>query len=158
MRMVYWIEEGSLGGRCGPACAPWQPGELFASGVGGVVSLDAEGVDERCLRKVGLEHLPLYQPMILLHDEQSRREFIRRVTPAFDFIDRIRERGAAVVVHCHYGCDRTGALLACYLMARTGCDAESAVGRVRAAQPMALQAWGYHEAIDLFARLRRGDV
>jgi protein-tyrosine phosphatase len=155
MRMVYWIEEASLGGRCGPACVPWQPAELFAAGVGGVVSLDAECVDQAELRKAGLEHLPLYQPMVLLHDEPSRRMFVQRVTPAFDFIDRVRQRGSSVVVHCHYGCDRTGALLACYLMARAGCDAKTAIDRIRSVQPLALRAWGYVEAVELFDWLRR---
>src|SRR5262245_17021426 len=118
MRNVYWLIESALAGRCGPACEPWNPRELHDGGIRAVVSLDREAVDESRLRAAGIEHLPLYQPMMLLHIEVYRRKFLQDIEPAFAFIDAMRERNAPVLVHCYYGCDRTGVVLASYLMAR----------------------------------------
>jgi hypothetical protein len=154
MKEVYWLVDGVIGGRCGPAVFPWDPRELYAGGVRAIVSLDPEGVDEDELRAAGIEHLPLYQPMILLLDEAERREFLRCLPPVLRFVDRMRARQAPVVLHCYYGCDRTGALLACYLMAREGATAEEAIRRVRRARPGAMSALGYVEAVTLFEKIK----
>src|SRR5262245_62106315 len=118
MQAVYWVEDGVLGGRCGPECSPWLAEELFAGGVRGIVSLDEYGVDEAALQAAGIIHLPLYQPMILLQDISERRRFLEVIPRVIQFIEeRRRQNELPVVVHCHYGCDRTGCVLACCLIA-----------------------------------------
>ena len=145
-----------LGGRCGPVCVPWLPEELHARGVRGVISLDSLGVDGTALRAAGINHLPLYQPMILLESTAERKKFLEVVPPVLQFLeDRRDQDGLPAVVHCHYGRDRTGCVLACCLVARQCWSAERAIAHVRAFQPLALSAPGYAEAVELFESMRR---
>lgn len=154
MQQVYWVEDGVLGGRCGPECAPWLAEDLFAGGVRSLVSLDEYGVDEEALQAAGIIHLPLYQPMILLEDTSERRRFLEVVPRVLKFIEERRDQQELpVVVHCHYGRDRTGCVLACCLVARNGWTAAEAIAHVRARQPNALTAPGYAEAVELFERI-----
>jgi protein-tyrosine phosphatase len=73
------------------------------------------------------------------------------------FIDEERARAQATIVHCYYGCDRTGSVLGCYLVAREGCTAAQAVARVQHSNPEALWALGYAEVIATFEELYRKD-
>jgi len=156
MREVYWVEEGVLGGRCGPECAPWDVADLHAGGVRAVVSLDRFGVEPEALQAVDIAHLPLYRPMILLDTEFDRRRFLEVVPPILDFIGQMEQAGRGVLVHCYYGRDRTGCVLACCLVARRGLSAEMAIAHIRGLQPEALTAPGYAEAVELFDRIHLG--
>lgn len=154
MNQVYWVVPGILGGRCGPARAPWDPLALRAAGVHGVISLDEDGVQEDELRRAGIEHLPLYQPMIFLAEESQRRQFLSLMPDVFRFLEQLQQRKGAAIVHCYHGCDRTGTVLACCLMIREGLTAEQAIQRVLELQPLALKALGYVETVQLFETLR----
>jgi Polymorphic toxin system, DSP-PTPase phosphatase len=152
MQEVYWVEEGVLGGRCGPECVPWTPAELHAGGVRAIVSLDSCGVDSDALQAAGIVHLPLYQPMIFLENTIERRRFLEVVPPVLKFLKEPKQKLPAMV-HCHYGRDRTGCVLACCLVARRQWPAEKAITHVRVMQPFALSAPGYAEAVELFEHM-----
>jgi protein-tyrosine phosphatase len=156
MKQVYWVIEGMLGGRCGPALSPWKPGDLHRGGVRGIVSLDNEAVDEAALADAGIDHLPLYQPMMFLQDEEQRQGFLRALDPMIEFIDRKMSQKQPVIVHCFFGCDRTGVALAMYLMARGGLNPLEAVRFIRRGQPRALEAAGYLEAVQTYYDLLKG--
>ena len=66
-----------------------------------------------------------------------------------EFIHARIEAGNPVLVHCHAGADRTGAILAGYLVLYHRMSAEEAIIRVRAANPCAMAAPGYIEAVAL---------
>jgi protein-tyrosine phosphatase len=66
------------------------------------------------------------------------------------FIDVMKNNGLATMIHCHYGCDRTGAALACYLVAREMMDADTAVLTIQRLNPDALWAVGYADAVSTF--------
>lgn len=150
MEHVYWVVENALAGRPGPHNIPWDPLQLRAHGIGGVISLDGP-VHVPSLRQAGLAHLAAYQPMVFLDSEQLRSRFASEIPPIIDFIDEVRQGGEAVLVHCYHGRDRTGAVLACYLVARAGLRAAEAVRKVRDAHPLAMIADGYEEAVATFA-------
>jgi atypical dual specificity phosphatase len=154
MKQVYWILKELLAGRCGPDCMPWKPEELYAGGIRGIVSLDSLSVDEKHLQNAGLQHLPCYQPMMYLENEAQQRRFLEALPPIFRFIDRHRQEQSAVLVHCYFGCDRTGTVLACYLVSREGLPAEEAINSIRAVQPQAMLADGYCAAVRLFDQER----
>jgi len=157
MKHVYWVMQGKLGGRCGPAHIPWKPHDLYRGGVRAVVSLDGEAVNAEALAQAGIEHLPLYRPMMFLENEAQRRDFVVSLSPMIDFIDRKLQQQEPVIVHCYYGCDRTGAALAVYLMARGGLGPLDAVRLVRRCQPQALAAPGYLEAVQTYYDLLKGE-
>ncbi|MFO0944425.1 MAG: dual specificity protein phosphatase family protein [Planctomycetota bacterium] len=152
MQHVYWVIENELAGRPGPECCPWKPADLAAAGIRAIVSL-AGPIRMGELRGAGIEVLPVQQPMILLETEPDRERFVEVMPLVVEFIDRHRNQGTKVLVHCHYGCDRTGAVLACYLVTRKGLSADDAVAHVRAANPNALSAEGYAEAVATYARI-----
>lgn len=152
MKHIYWVIDNELGGRAGPQLYPWTARELIQAGIGAVVSL-AGGVKYADLRAAGIEVLPVPQPMILLEDEPQRERFLDIMPLVVHFIDKARGAGRGTLVHCHYGRDRTGAVLACYLVEREGLSPDEAVARVRAANPLALAAPGYPEAVTTFRRL-----
>jgi protein-tyrosine phosphatase len=137
---------------------PWDVQELYAGGIGGIISLDALGVDGDQLRTAGIAHLPLYRPMIFLDDQAQRLTFLECMPEVLRFVAAMEQKQAAVLIHCYYGCDRTGAALACSLIAREGLSAAAAIARVRRSQPQALLAPGYLEAVHLFEQSRRGVV
>jgi hypothetical protein len=149
---IYWVIERELAGRPGPQLHAWTARELIQSGIGAVVSL-AGPVRTSDLRQAGIKILPVHQPMILLSSEIERERFLEVMPIVTDFIDRCRAEQRGVLVHCHYGCDRTGAVLACYLLAKLGITPEEAIARVRAANPLALAADGYAESVTTFQRL-----
>jgi hypothetical protein len=152
LKYVYWVEPNQLAGRPGPDRAPWDPAELKAGGIGGIVSLCGP-VDSTPLKAIGIKHLSVAQPMILLETEPMRERFLAVMKPAFRFSRECLENGEAVLVHCYHGCDRSGAVLACHLVAWRGLSAAEAVAQVRRANPAAMSAFGYAQAVATFERI-----
>lgn len=150
MKEVFWVVPERIAGRCGPQLVPWDCGELRNGGIGAIASL-AEPVDEREVRAAELEHLPLYFPGMLLVSDQDFDLFLSFVPRFLDFAEQTADQGRPLLVHCTYGCDRTGAMLAIYLVARRGLSAEDAIARVRSVRPPAMTAVGYEEAVHRFA-------
>lgn len=154
MEHIYWLIPEKLGGRCGPAAAPWDLACWKQAGITGIVSLDAAEVSTNQVEAAGISHLPVYWPMIELTSRALQREFVQRLPIIFQFVEQRTSLGGKVVVHCHHGLDRTGAVLACYLLHRYGITASQAIAAVRQLRPQALTAYGYAQAVQLFAEQR----
>ena len=153
---VYWVIDDVLAGRAGPEKYPWDLSEIGAGGIGGIVSL-AWSSEEEAVPKAGLKHLPVFQPMVLLEDEEDRKRFLACMPPVLKFVDECRAKNVAVLVHCHHGNDRTGTVLACYLVARENLSATEAVARIRELNPAAMSAFGYAEAVTTFEQMYQED-
>lgn len=154
MQYVYWVIDKILAGRPGPVHAPWRPAELYAGGIRAVVSLAAEEpVDD--LSGSGLEHYHAGFPPVFLFSVGMRKAFIHEALPVWEFIHACVKAGTPVMVHCHAGCDRTGSILAGYLVVYRNALPEAAIAQVRAANPFAMAAPGYAEAVSL---LRPGQI
>ena len=148
----YWVIDGELAGRAGPAKLPWDLRELRQD-FGAIVSLDEHEVEAAEIAALGFWHMPAYRPMLTLETETEHRRFLE-LMPAFTwFVDRCRAAGRPVVVHCHYGCDRTGCTLGCYLIAREGFTPLSAYEWIRERNPHAYGQAGYAEALLTFDKL-----
>jgi len=148
----YWVIDRQLAGRAGPRCVPWELRELREEGIAGIVSLDA-GVNSADVEKAGLKHLRAFMPMVFLEREEDHLEFLTVLPEVVKFIDGIRAENGAALVHCHYGCDRTGCVLGCYLVAREGYTPAQAYHHIRERNPNAFGASGYAEAILTFDKL-----
>jgi atypical dual specificity phosphatase len=148
----YWVIDDILAGRPGPRCVPWNTWDLFENGFRGIVSLDA-GVDPKAIEQVGIHHLPAYAPMNYIETEEEHLEFLAGIPKIVQFIDEHRERGEATLVHCHYGCDRTGCVLGCYLVARENMDPYEAFQHIKTQNSNAFGISGYAEAIITFHKL-----
>ena len=155
MKRVYWVIPETIAGRCGPEMAPWDCWDLHAGGIKAIVSL-TEPDDETKSRDAEIEHLPLYFPAMLLMSERDYTYFLSFVPPFLDFADRVIDEGKPMMVHCTYGCDRTGAMISIYLVARHGYTAEDAIKKVRIHQPPAMSAEGYEQVVYHYEKLIAG--
>lgn len=148
MRHIYWVIEGLLAGRPGPIAQPWLPEELYCSGIRAVVSL-AEEEPPPDLTAHGFTHHIAKFPPVMLFSPGMRKAFIYQALPVWRFIDCQIMTNSPTLVHCHAGKDRTGAILAGYLIIYKGYSREEALKRVRAAQPDAMTAEGYADVLEV---------
>lgn len=149
MEYVYWVIEHKLAGRPGPGRRPWNPATLYAGGIRVVVSLAAETPVKEDLSKYGLEHYQARFPPIYLFSAGMRKAFIHEALPVWAFIHTKLHAGLPTLVHCYAGKDRTGVILAGYLVIYLGMTPQAAVAWVRAKNPDALSALGFEEAVRL---------
>jgi protein-tyrosine phosphatase len=154
MRSLFWLIPNMLAGRPGPDRAPWNLDSLRDAGIGAILSVN-DGVlchpEEFRARGIAYACIPLSdnappQPgddMTCLHALPSAHAFVRKQITG----------GRVTVVHCSSGKDRTGLLLAYYLVKEAGIAAEDAIERVRAIRPIALSAPGWQDfALDILRR------
>lgn len=148
MQYIYWIIDKILGGRPGPVREPWDPQALYAGGIHTVISLaEEEPVDD--LHPYGLEHYRAAFPPVFLYSVGMRKAFIYKALPVWKFIHTRVETATPVMVHCHAGADRTGLILAGYLVLYHLVSPKAAIAQVQAANPFAMAAPGYTETVML---------
>ena len=120
---------------------------LAGQGVSALVSLTEDPLSEERVRSRGMGYLHLP-----IHDMQTPQ--LDEIVSFVGFVDQAIEEGKAVVVHCRAGLGRTGTMLACYLVHRTG-DARAALAEVRAKRPGSVETLGQENAVrDYAAHLR----
>jgi protein-tyrosine phosphatase len=134
--------------------APWDLAELREGGLRVIVSLSEE-VDPDEIIGAGLRLYRFVLPPLLILAGEQRRGFLEAVEAALPIIQGEIAADRPVLVHCHEGKDRTGLLLACYLMRYQALSADEAIDRVRAARPGAMSALGYEEAVREFGRRQK---
>jgi atypical dual specificity phosphatase len=113
-------------------------------GIGAIVTLTEQPLDERVLAEQGLSALHI--PIDDLH-APSPEQFMQ----ALDFIDEQRRLGRRVAVHCLMGQGRTGTILAAYLI-RAGSPADDAIERLRQMCPGAIGTSEQEQALVSFAQ------
>ncbi|MGC9520686.1 MAG: protein-tyrosine phosphatase family protein [Anaerolineae bacterium] len=148
MRYVYWIIDRLLAGRPGPGLRPWDPAALYAGGIRVVISLPAEEAIGD-LTPYGLVHYRAEFPPVKLYSVGMRKAFIYQALPVWAFIHEQMEADRPTLVHCYAGQDRTGAILAGYLITYQGKSPEQALQQVRSVKPMAMTAEGYADVLTL---------
>ncbi len=154
MRHVYWVIDGLLAGRPGPVLEPWDPAELYKAGFRTVISLAAEE-DTEDLAPYGLLHHRASFPPVVLFSTGMRKAFIHQTLPVWRLIDEQMTLGRPTLLHCHAGQDRTGAILAGYLIVYEGQTPTQALRRLRKVKRYAMTAEGYKEVLGL---LRPGEI
>lgn len=146
MQNVFWIIDGLLAGRPGPTVAPWNPAELYAAGIRAIVSLAADDMPND-LSPQGFIHYRGKFPSLLLTSRGLQRAFIYESLKVWTFIDSQLNVGNPTLVHCYIGRDRTGAILAGYLVTYKGLTPDAAISQVRSVRPNAMEAEGYEAAV-----------
>lgn len=155
MKDVYWLVPDLLAGRPGPRLAPWDLEALWSEGFRVILSLHDE-VDQAAIAAAGFTHGKFYFPPVLLLTPIESRAFLRLMDKATQFIHDQLAAARPMLVHCHAGKDRTGAVLAGYLIRYQGLSPDEATRLVRQANPIAMTAPGYDRMPGLF-RQQLGD-
>jgi protein-tyrosine phosphatase len=117
--------------------------DLEKSGIGGIVSLDEEGLPLHLMAEHGFHHLHLPIPDFGIPTFEQARQFVA-------FVSRELGLKRAVVAHCRAGYGRTGTMLAVFLAAE-GHDARDAIARVRNARPGSIETREQEEFVMDFA-------
>jgi protein-tyrosine phosphatase len=147
MDQIYWVTP-RLAGRCGPSACQWDLQAVYKAGFRIIVSLD-ERVDVKEIEKHGFEHFPLYLPDVALITRELKEQFLEA---AVQFVRFVQSHKEPILVHCYAGNDRTGAMLACFLISR-GKKADKAIAEIRTLNPFAMTTLGYEDVVYLFAEL-----
>ena len=141
MRDYYWIIPGLLAGRPGPRMLPWNLEALWEEGFRSIVSLIR--ADRASIEQAGFRHC--YSPMMGAFTILPfwRRWLAQKMLPIVDFIAGELAAGRPTLVHCQMGKDRTGAVLAGYLVRYCGFSPQAAFERLRQVNPRAMTAPGF---------------
>ena len=143
MKNVFWVIPELLAGRPGPTYAEWSLPELHAHGFKAVLNLSELEPNGSDFEAVGMtcEWMPIPNTYPAVDDaEAACLEVLPR---AGAFIAAHVEAAQGVLVHCAWGRDRTGIVLAYYLAAYQGMSADAAIAEVKRVRPKALSATGW---------------
>lgn len=141
MKEVYWILDGMLAGRRGPEEVAWDLQELWDGGFRTIVSL--AGGHRDAVRAAGFRHYSIFLNGGLAVLPVLRRVLVGKMLPVVDFVAGEVAAGRPTLVHCRQGRDRTGAVLAGYLIRYEGLSPQEAIRRLREANPEALASPGF---------------
>lgn len=141
-------------GRCGAQVKPFNLDRLNQRGIQTILSLHElppeleDQLEDRNFRLVRNRF-----PLGSVRQKKKQDAFIEEVLrPGVDLIQSERRDNKNVLVHCYAGQDRTGAVLAGYLMEERDLGAEQAIRQVRDVRRRALTMPGYEELLERFGR------
>ena len=123
----------------------WDLNEVKANGIAAILSVNGgDAVHESMLSNLGIAYanIPMSSNAPARHGD---KEFCLANLPrAMAFIRETMMNGP-VLIHCRSGKDRTGMVLAAYLIAFEGYDVKNAMQEVIAVRPIAFSAEGWME-------------
>ncbi len=99
-----------------------------------MISLATEEIAED-LAPYGLLHHRAQFPPVVLRSNGMRKAFIHQMLPVWRLIDEQLALGRPTMVHCHAGQDRTGVVLAGYLVTYRGESPGRALRKLREVKP-----------------------
>lgn len=120
---------------------------LHAAGVRAVVALLNIPSDASVYGSAGFSSLCLPVP-------DGGTPTVGQATAFVEFVERHRENGEPVAVHCEAGLGRTGTMLATYLIS-LGASAEAAIARVRLAERAAIETAKQIQFLEEYAASRK---
>jgi protein-tyrosine phosphatase len=147
MDHCYWITE-KLAGRCGPLKHQWNLDEMYTRGFRVIISLD-DKIDADTITEKGFRHIPLYLPDKALTTPSLKQIFLKA---AESFVDLVTSEKEPILVHCSAGNDRTGAMLAFFLISQ-GMPADKAISEMRKLNAFAMITPGYEDVVYQYAAL-----
>ena len=144
MRYAYWLVTNELCARPGPNQEPWNPQELYDSGIRAVLSVNkGDGVVPRELTRLGISYKRVTLPIGTPPGAKDLKTCLRKLPKAYAFALQQIQSGRPVLVHCRHGNDRTGLFLTYYLARRYGLTAQQAISEVRSRRAACLSAHGW---------------
>ncbi len=153
MKHIFWLLENKLAGRTGPNCNPWDLTELKQQGITAILSVNnADAVHVDLMQQLGIAWANAPMSPNAPIQPGDLEQCLANLPKAMAFIETHVPRGP-VVVHCRSGKDRTGLVLASYLMRTEGLDVQQAMNRVLAVRSIAYSATGWMDfAAQVLAR------
>ena len=145
MQHIFWLESGKLAGRTGPNNNPWVPDEFVKAGFSAIISVnDGElcHVDE--IEQSGLAYVCIPMSGNAPPRPGDKDICLDNLPRALDFIKKHLASGK-VLIHCRSGKDRTGLLMAYYMLDEHAMTVDQAMDRVWQVRPTAFTAEGWRD-------------
>lgn len=147
MKDIFWLVEGKVAGRSGPNKTPWVLSDLAEAGFKAVVSLnDGAQCDTQAMAALGIAHKIFSLPDSIPPTEDDRVLCQAQLPKALDFIRECETNNHPVLLHCRSGKDRTGLMMAYYLM-ENGAAPLHAVSQVRNVRDIAFSSEGWDQFV-----------
>lgn len=147
MHQVFWLIEGVIAGRSGPNKDPWDLQELKQAGIQAVLSVNGgEGCEPDVFDALGLDYqcIPFSSNVPPIDDDLA--VCVMQLPKALAFIRQCEAQCKPVLIHCRSGKDRTGLIMAYYLM-DNGAAPLHAVSQVRNVRDIAFSADGWDQFV-----------
>jgi protein-tyrosine phosphatase len=145
LQHIFWLKKGKIAGRSGPNTNAWDLKEIRASGFSAILSVNnGEAVHESMLSNLGIAYSNIPMSPNAPAREGDREICLENIPKAMDFIGENLAIGP-VLIHCRSGKDRTGMVMAAYLIEFEGYNAKPAMDKVIAVRPIAFSAEGWME-------------
>ena len=145
MEHVFWLRNGKVAGRSGPNSNVWDLNEIKASGFSAILSVNnGEAVHESMLSSLGIAYSNIPMSSNAPVRDGDKELCLENLPKATEFIRKNMMIGP-VLVHCRSGKDRTGMVLAAYLIDFEGYNVEDAMEKVIEVRPIAFSAPGWME-------------
>ena len=145
MQHVFWLRRGKIAGRSGPDCNNWDLNEIGAAGFTAILSVNnGEAVHEILLSGLGINYSKVPMSANIPPADGDREFCLGNLPLAMKFIRNNIENGP-VLIHCHSGKDRTGMVMAAYLIEFENFSVEAAMEEVISVRPVAFSAEGWME-------------
>ncbi len=157
MHDLFWLVPGRLAGRAGPDRLPWKLDALREAGVGAVLSVnDGRACEPGDFAALGLPYACIPMTPHAPPWTGDDRKCLSALPLAYAFIEARAAEDRATMVHCSSGKDRTGMLLAYYLIRARSLTVDAAMREVRRVRPIAFTATGWEDfATDVLRRAAR---
>jgi len=145
LQHIFWLRERKIAGRSGPNTDVWDLDKIKAGGIAAILSVNrGEAVHETLLTRLGIAYANIPMSSNAPVRDGDREFCLQNIPRAMDFIRENLANGP-VLIHCRAGKDRTGMVMAAYLMEFEGYDAKTAMDMVIEARPIAFTAEGWKE-------------
>ena len=143
MNNIFWLRDGILAGRSGPNRDCWDLQAIKAAGFSAILSVNnAEGVDQSTIDDLKMAYLNVPLPANIPPERDDGKHCLIGLPKALGFIQKYIASGP-VLVHCRSGKDRTGMVLAAYLIQFEGYTVRQSIDAVLAVRPIAFSAEGW---------------
>lgn len=143
MKHVFWLKEGKIAGRSGPDSNAWELHELKAAGFASILSVNnGDGVHETMLSRLEIAYANIPMSPNAPARNGDKELCIGNIPKAMNFIRKGLKDGP-VLIHCRSGKDRTGMVMAAYLIEFEGYAPKEAMDKVISVRPIAFSADGW---------------
>lgn len=145
MEHVFWLRKGKIAGRSGPNSNIWDLNKIKASGIASILSVNnGEAVHESMLSNLGMTYSNIPMSSNAPTRDGDKEFCLNNLPRAMEFIRENLINGP-VLIHCRAGKDRTGMVMAAYLIEFERYNVKKAMEEVIAVRPIAFSAEGWKE-------------
>ena len=131
MEKTFWIVPDKLCGRAGPDREPWSLEELRAGGIQAVLNVSEFEPSRADFAEADLELEWVPLPASYPATDETEIQCLELLPKAYRFVRSCIEEEKTVLVHCSWGRDRSGLILAYHLAQTMSLSARDAITQLR---------------------------